>query len=173
MSPRLQSVADELIKGQWMEAFGGVFHQDLSTWQLILAAWSTDEANLVDLVKFGKGNRFSLETLRAEYVTVDLTRYRTFKVPIVFLLGRYDWHVLSVLAKAYFDIIEAPDKRLIWFEQSAHNPPFEEPDTFVHVVVDWVLPLASGQPKACIGQMGLTKNSGRSATPAAKLGASG
>jgi pimeloyl-ACP methyl ester carboxylesterase len=144
MRPGPQSVANELTKGKWVEAFGGVFHQDLSTWQLILAAWRTDEANLVDLVTFGKGNRFSLETLRAEYATIDLTRYRTFKVPIVFLLGRYDWQVPSVLAKRYFDSIAAPDKRLIWFEQSAHNPPFEESDTFVHVMVDWVLPLASG-----------------------------
>lgn len=145
MSPGPKSVDDELTKGYWVEAFGGVFHQDLSTRKLILAALSTDEANLVDLMKFGQGNRFSLERLRPEYSNLNLTQYRKFQVPIVFLLGRYDWQVPSVLAEQYFDTIDAPCKRLIWFEQSAHNPPFEEPERFVHVMVDDVLPLVVGR----------------------------
>lgn len=125
-----------------------MFHQHLSTGKLILAALSTDKTDLVDLIKFGQGNRFSLENLRPEYTDIDLTRYRSFKVPtIIFLLGRYDWHVPSVLAARYFNTIKAPCKR--WFEQSAHNPPFEEPEKFVHVLVDQVLPLVTGKSKSC------------------------
>lgn len=138
-----------------MEVFGGTFHQDLSTWKLILAASSTDEANLVDLVKFGQGNRFSLESLRPEYSNIDLTRYQSFRVAIVFLLGRYDWVVPSVLAERYFNTVQAPCKRLIWFEQSAHNPPFEEPERFVHVMRDEVFPLVAKQSNACIGSVSL------------------
>jgi proline iminopeptidase len=170
MSSRPRSVADELTKGKWVEVFGGMFHQDLSTWKLIRAAWSTDEANLVDLVRFGQGNRFSLESLRPDYSKVDLTRYQSFRVPIVLLLGRYDWHVPSVLAERYFDTVAAPCKRLIWFEQSAHNPPFEEPEKFVRVMTDEVLPLVAGQSKACLESVSLTKHSRRAATPAAELG---
>lgn len=166
MSPGPRSVDDELAKGKWVEAFGGVFHQDLSTGKLILAALSTDEANLVDLVKFGQGNRFSLESLRPEYSKLDLTRYRVFQVPIVFLLGRYDWQVPSVLAEQYFNTIDAPCKRLIWFEQSAHNPPFEEPERFVHVMVDEVFPLVAGRLKVCAESVSLTKHFSRPATPA-------
>jgi len=150
------SVDDELTKGKWIEKFGGTFHRHLSTGMLIWAALSTDEADLVDLVKFGQGNRFSLESLRPEYSKIDLTRYHSFRVPIVFLLGRYDWQVPSILGKQYFDSIDAPCKRLVWFEQSAHNPPFEEPERFVHVMVDKVLPLATGERKKC-GRQGRTK----------------
>jgi proline iminopeptidase len=141
MYPKPRSVDDELTKGKWTEAFGGKFHQDLATGKLIMAALSTDEASLLDIVRFGQGNHFSLETLRPEYSNVDLTRYRSFKVPIVFILGRYDWHIPSVLAERYFNMINAPKKRLIWFELSAHNPPFEEPQHFVRVMRDDVLPL--------------------------------
>ena len=74
-------------------------------------------------------------------VVVDLVRQRFGKNKVI-LLGRYDWQVPSVLAEQYFNTIDAPCKRLIWFEQSAHNPPFEEPGRFVHVMVDDVLPLA-------------------------------
>ena len=146
MHPYPRSVDDELTKGKWTEAFGGVFHRDLSTGKLIMAALSTDEAGLLDLVRFGIGNRFSLESLRPEYSKVDLTQYRSFEVPIVFILGRYDWHIPSVLAERYFNMIDAPKKRLIWFEQSAHNPPFEEPQHFVRVMREEVLPLVAEQP---------------------------
>jgi pimeloyl-ACP methyl ester carboxylesterase len=144
MAPRPRTVDDELAKGRWVEAFGGVFHQDLSTWRLIRAALSTDEANLLDLVRFGRGNRFSLESLRPEYAEVDLTRRRSFRVPVVFVLGRFDWHVPSVLAERYFERLIAPCKRLVWFEHSAHNPPFEEPERFVRVMTEDVLPLLEG-----------------------------
>jgi pimeloyl-ACP methyl ester carboxylesterase len=170
MSRRPRSVDDELTKGKWVEVFGGMFHQGLSTWRLILAAGSADEANLVDLVKFGQGNRFSLESLRPEYSKIDLTRYQSFRVPIIFLLGRYDWHVPSVLAERYFDTVAAPCKRLIWFEQSAHNPPFEEPEQLVRVMTDEVLPPVVEQSNACMESVSPTKYSSRSATPAAELG---
>lgn len=134
MAPAPDSVDDELLKGRWVENFGGVFHQPMSTWTLIRAALGTDEATLLDLVKFGRGNRFSLENLRPEYHAVDLTRYREFELPVIFILGRYDWHVPSVAAAEYFAQLQAPKKRLIWFEESAHNPPFEEPERFVNVL---------------------------------------
>jgi pimeloyl-ACP methyl ester carboxylesterase len=64
-------------------------------------------------------------------------------VPIVFMLGRHDWHVPSVLAARWFETIDAPAKRLIWFEQSAHNPPFAEPVEFMRAMTDDVLPLVA------------------------------
>lgn len=51
-------------------------------------------------------------------------------VPVFLLLGRHDRQVSSALAAEYFERLEAPDKELVWFENSAHSPPFEEPDRF-------------------------------------------
>ena len=105
---------------------------------------TTDEANLIDLIKFGQGNRFSLTHLEPELSRLDLTeRYRSFAVPIVFLLGHYDRHIPSELAEQYFNMIEAPCKRLLWFDQSGHNPPFEEPERFTAIMIKDVLPLAA------------------------------
>lgn len=141
--PAPQSVDDRLALGSWVERFGGMFHGNLSTGKLIWAALTTDEANLIDLVKFGQGNRFSLEQLNDEFSRVNLPEsYRSFQVPIFFALGRYDWHVPAVLGQEYFSVIEAPCKRLIWFEQSAHNPPFEEPEKFNRFLIEQVAPFA-------------------------------
>jgi len=112
---------------------------------LIWAALRTDEANVIDLVKFGQGNRFSLNHLWNEFREFDIDdSLIAFETPVIFLLGRYDWQVPAVLAARYFDRIQAPQKRLIWFEQSAHNPPFEEPDVFNRTLVDVLQPLLNG-----------------------------
>jgi pimeloyl-ACP methyl ester carboxylesterase len=66
-----------------------------------------------------------------------------FEVPIFFLIGRLDWQVPSVIASRYFEAIKAPYKKLIWFEESAHSPPTEEPQKFAMILIAEVLPLAS------------------------------
>lgn len=144
--PPYSPIDERLAVGNWVERFGGVFHAGLSTGKLIWAALGTDEANLIDLVKFGQGNRFSLELLDPEISRLDLIQqYRSFEVPIFFLLGRYDRHVPAGLAARYFDTITAPCKQLVWFGQSAHNPPFEEPDKFNQLLTGQVLPLVQGR----------------------------
>jgi pimeloyl-ACP methyl ester carboxylesterase len=147
-APPYSSVDEQLATGKWVERFGGVFHAGLSTGKLIRAALQTDEANLVDLVKFGQGNRFSLEQLEDEISHLNLMEdHRSFRVPVFFLVGRYDMNTPAVLAKKYFETIEAPRKQLIWFEKSAHNPPFEEPEKFNRVLIEEVLPLSNASER--------------------------
>ncbi len=167
MAPRPRSVDDELELGRWVERFGGTLRGGLSTGRLIWAALRTDEAGLMDLVRFGRGNRFSLDALRPEYSRVDLTTIRRFEVPLVLMLGRHDWHTPAVLAADYFATIDAPSKRLVWFEGSAHNPPFEEPARFVRAVVEYVLPLAVAEPAAG-GQEGAAARTTPAASPAGR-----
>jgi len=131
------TVDQMLTSRKWVERFGGSFHGDMSTGKLIWAALGTDEANLIDLIKFGQGNRFSLDHLWNEFRAFDADdHFIAFRVPVFFLLGRYDWQVPSILAERYFERIDAPLKRLVWFEHSAHNPPFEEPALFTETPVD-------------------------------------
>jgi len=141
--PPYASVDHRLTVAKWVERFGGAFHADLSTGSLIWAALGTDEAGLADLVKFGQGNRFSLTQLEQEFSQLRLNdRYRHFEMPVFFLLGRHDRIVSASLSEQYFDTVQAPCKRLVWFENSAHNPPFEEPGRFNAVIIDEVLPSA-------------------------------
>ena len=135
-------VDEMLTSRKWVERFGGAFHGNLSKGKLIWAALGTDEANLIDLIKFGQGNRFSLTHLWDEFREFDVDETLvSFRTPIVFLLGRHDWQVPAIVAARYFDRIEARHKRVVWFEQSAHNPPFEEPALFNRTLVDVLEPL--------------------------------
>jgi hypothetical protein len=38
-------------------------------------------------------------------------------------------------------MLSAPSKRLLWFEESAHEPPFEEPAKFNAAMGDLVRPI--------------------------------
>jgi pimeloyl-ACP methyl ester carboxylesterase len=146
------TVSEMLTSRKWVERFGGSFHANLSTGKLIWAALRTDEANLIDLLRFGRGNRFSLEHLWGEFRQFAFDdRLTRFKMPIVFMLGRHDWQVPAVLAARYFERIDAPAKRLVWFEHSAHNPPFEEPERFNQAVLDALKSLTEPKPMSPCG----------------------
>ena len=67
-----------------------------------------------------------------------------YQVPMFFLMGRYDLHTLYASSRALFDRIEAPSKRFITYERSAHFVMLEEPGRFLMTLVNEVLPLAGG-----------------------------
>ena len=48
-------------------------------------------------------------------------------MPYYIFQGRRDENTPAALIQNYYDSIEAPDKDLIWFENSAHRPLSEEP----------------------------------------------
>jgi len=166
-----RSVDHELALGRIVERYGGMFHRNrLSTSKLIWAALQTDEADIGDLVRFGRGNRFSLERLWPEYSQVDLRGITSFAMPVFFLVGRDDRHVPSVVAAEHFGTIQAPLKRLVWFETSAHNPPFEQPQQFVSVLTDQVLPLVrQSRPRAVSPGMGVPCDATVAQPPLARM----
>jgi pimeloyl-ACP methyl ester carboxylesterase len=51
-------------------------------------------------------------------------------VPLHFLMGRHDFDTPAPLVQAYVDEIRGPHQ-LVWFENSAHFPFYEEPAAFV------------------------------------------
>jgi pimeloyl-ACP methyl ester carboxylesterase len=131
IGPPPHDVDAALAMDRWLERLGGVFHGDLSTGRLILDALATDEATVVDVVRFGQGNRYSLESLAGELDVLDLRGITRFDMPVFFLEGRHDQRTPSRLAARYWLTLTAPCKRLVWFEGSAHNPPWEQPRAFV------------------------------------------
>ncbi|WP_242108388.1 alpha/beta fold hydrolase [Luteimonas aquatica] len=84
----------------------------------------------------------SLAALWPQLLRYSLRGRTELKVPLVLLQGRHDMVTSSALAAQWFGDVRAPSKTLVWFEDSAHMPPMEEPGKLlVHLVRD-VLPLA-------------------------------
>jgi proline iminopeptidase len=149
IGPQPRTVEEVLATREWVERFGGSFYGNVSMGDLIRTVLMSDETNLADLWRLRQGSRFSIDYLWPELSELDLRRYRSFSVPVFFLLGRHDWQMPASVAASYFDTIDAPCKRLVWFEQSSHYLPFEEPRKFERVLIDQVLPLARTGTRAC------------------------
>jgi len=71
--------------------------------------------------------------------------YTKIDVPVYFFLGRYDVNAPTVLVEEYERILEAPDKRIVWFEHSGHSPWINERDKFIEEVILCFLKIDSRQ----------------------------
>ena len=128
---------------KWMEYYGGDIYGETSTEKL------EDEIAHNDLYKgYSKkiedGYEFSVLLFEDEEVlNINLKeQLKSINVPVYFLQGRHDNDTPSKLVEEYFNILSAPKKELIWFENSAHFPFYEEPDEFSKVLIEKVLPEA-------------------------------
>ena len=65
------------------------------------------------------------------------TDYTKLDVPVYFFLGRYDVNAPTVLAEEYMQVLDAPDKKIVWFEHSGHSPWINERAIFIREVLSY------------------------------------
>jgi proline iminopeptidase len=127
----------------WLEKFGGgSFRVSVSLPRLMWQSYQANEVTWLDGLGFARGTDFSLAALAPQVAGLDWLHTATrFAVPVFILAGRYDHNTDADLAHSYFERIEAPYKRFVWFERSAHSPPFEQPAAFNAMMIESVLPV--------------------------------
>lgn len=86
------------------------------------------EYNLYGLIKYIKGLSYSPNTTLGRTNPDFMNTAQVLNFPVYLLLGHHDYNCSFELAIKWFDQLIAPEKRLIWFEESAHFPQWEEPD---------------------------------------------
>ena len=79
------------------------------------------------LIKYIKGLQYVPKSPLAATNPDFMNTAVDFDVPVYLLLGRHDCNCSFELAEKWFDTLDAPSKKLIWFENSAHSPQWEEP----------------------------------------------
>jgi len=118
------------VQRKWLGKFNGETYNG-TTLGTILKNVSIKDLGLLDLFKFIKGAMFSLQNLEEQQNEVNLfADVPEINVPVFFCSGRRDYNVPFELVVEYMDKLRAPYKEMIWFENSAHLPNFEEPDVF-------------------------------------------
>ncbi|MFD1140562.1 alpha/beta fold hydrolase [Larkinella insperata] len=91
------------------------------------------EYTLADKIRYARGARESVRYLWPAVVNIDLsTTAPELKVPYVLFQGVHDYQTPYVIARRYFNQLQAPRKQLFTFANSAHSPIFEEPERFMH-----------------------------------------
>jgi proline iminopeptidase len=125
------SAKREIATQRLVENYGGYYRKQPSFTLLAVRLVLSGYVTPWEIGRLLKGNWVSLEAMNDEILQINLPKtVPTVRVPVAFFLGRYDRQVDSQLAADYFEHLSAPAKRLVWFESSAHNMPFEEPDKF-------------------------------------------
>ncbi len=69
-------------------------------------------------------------------ITVD--KEKEVQIPICFISGQYDYTCPVTLVEELFEQLEAPEKEIYIFENSAHSPLWEENDAVLEVMLKYV-----------------------------------
>src|SRR5215475_1918783 len=142
-SPPYETFDQQAAMEDLVDRYGGVFHKKPCTICVVIRGMLTGLVTPWEFISIHRGIHASLEAMTPELLNFDLERaVPSVGVPVFFFLGRYDRHVDSTIAAGYFDTLRAPSKQLIWFEDSAHNVPFEEPELFNETVVSTLRSIA-------------------------------
>ncbi len=138
------------VQRYWLQKFGGVDYGERNPTRAQLGIlWNflkAPEYSFWDTINMVRGNLLSNSALWEELHDFNFIKeIPRLEVPVYFLMGRHDYVTVYELVEQYYDILEAPHKELIWFENSAHSPNYEEPEKFVEVMTEHILP--NTQPK--------------------------
>lgn len=84
-----------------------------------------------------------MNTFNAVYPQLQAMDFRQdathFELPVYLILGRHDMNNPSQIPEEYFNLIDAPSKRLFIFEDSGHGTIWEEAGLFHDIIVNTVL----------------------------------
>ena len=109
----------------------------------VLPILTSPELNLQDKIGTAKGYKVCLSQMWPTIVHYDFVKEcNTFEMPYYIFQGRLDRNTPSSLVQEFYDVIQAPDKDLVWFANSAHGPMGEEPEKFKRLMREKFLAIA-------------------------------
>jgi pimeloyl-ACP methyl ester carboxylesterase len=98
---------------------------------MVIPIFFSGEYTPLDILGIIRGYKYSLTVLWPEVGGTDLAvECPAFKIPYYIFDGRLDKNTPAELVEDYFNTISAPEKELVWFENSGHNPMGDEPERF-------------------------------------------
>jgi pimeloyl-ACP methyl ester carboxylesterase len=125
---------------RWLSEFGVLWHSsekfDRVGWMLASIEYSWPEK-----LRFNRAAERSFDLLYADLLSVNLSEtVPRVEVPVFFAEGRHDRMAPAEVAERYFMSLIASRKELVWFENSAHFPQWEERVRFHEFLLQTVLP---------------------------------
>jgi pimeloyl-ACP methyl ester carboxylesterase len=121
-------------RARWAANYGGVTAGTTFTGLLRTLLGSllrSPDYSILDVVRTVRGIDAAQAALLPQLATTDLVRtVPRLDVPIVIAQGRLDRVAPADAAQRFHDALSAPAKRLVWFEESAHTPQYDEPAKF-------------------------------------------
>jgi pimeloyl-ACP methyl ester carboxylesterase len=131
------------VERKWSVHYGGLTYgrSSYDVWED--AEKISPDYSEMDFKAIDQGSTLSFPHLFPQLTKINLTQVAHFGCPIIIFAGRYDYTTANAPVRRWFDTIDAPGKRWVWFENSAHMMYLEEPGRALVSLVQDALPLAS------------------------------
>ena len=131
------------VQRKWSIYYGGLTHgrSSFDIWEN--AERISPDYSETDFKAIDAGSAFSLPKLWPDLVGADMTGIKRLGCPLIIFAGRFDYTTPSAPVKRWFDGVQAPSKRFVWFENSAHMMYAEEPGRVLMHLVQDARPLAA------------------------------
>jgi len=100
-----------------------------------------EEYSISGLIKYLKGLSYVMKQPLANTNPDFINTVKSLNVPVYLTLGRHDNNCVATLAERWLNQLEAPEKKLVWLENSAHSPQWEEPEKWNEIFCELVSPL--------------------------------
>jgi pimeloyl-ACP methyl ester carboxylesterase len=134
-SDPLQAIKKMHIERKYVIRYGGAIKKGNLYPMAVKALFRCREYSFTDKINYLKGMIFTKEYLWDAIMKTDLFKeIPSQKIPVYIFQGTSDYQTSYLVAKEYFDTLQAPVKKFFPFENSAHSPIFEEPEKFEMIV---------------------------------------
>ncbi|MBS0333725.1 MAG: alpha/beta fold hydrolase [Proteobacteria bacterium] len=136
------------VERKWSVHYGGLTHgwSTYDVWEN--AEKISPDYSETDFQAIDQGSGLSFPSLLPEMAKANLSTIAKLGCPLIVFAGRYDYTTPTGPVRAWYERLQAPSKRWVWFEHSAHMMYLEEPGrALVHLVQD-ALPLADADADA-------------------------
>jgi deazaflavin-dependent oxidoreductase (nitroreductase family) len=140
IGPPPYTAAAVFTERTWVARFEGQM-RPRALWKVARAVVGGQESSILELPSGWHGFRWSMNAMWAEVSRLNLIELAPeLQMPVFFFLGREDHFVPPKTSVAYFDALTAPSKKLVWFENSRHEPFVDEPAKFNAAIVESLRP---------------------------------
>jgi proline iminopeptidase len=127
---------------KWLNFYGGAVRGRKGFDHENVGKALSPEYSDADLRTIWVASDFSEERLLGAILSTDFSAVTSLECPMILFNGRDDYNVSASLAAEWFARLQAPSKKLVWFERSAHDIVNEEPGKVLLSLVQVARPIA-------------------------------
>lgn len=130
-----------IVARKWPQYYGGLTAYRNNSVYFFQAPLLAPEYTEQDADAIGKGSLFTLSKILPEFVNTDFTAVKKFPIPVFMFMGRHDYTTPTEPTYKWLQQVNAPVKKGIWFENSAHMIMLEEPGKMLVTLLNDVKPV--------------------------------
>ncbi len=127
---------------KWVVHYGALFAGRSDGQFYFDAARIAPQYTPADRQAWSDGSAYTVDIVVPQFADVAFQNLQTLDIPVIMFAGRHDYITPSAVIAEWLEALDAPQKTMVWFENSAHMMMIEEPGHMLAALLEHALPLA-------------------------------